>query len=832
MKDCDLHCFNNECDLLMAWRDKINEEDPDIFSGYNIYNFDMPYLYERAEELGIIDKFRMLGRINDVPSKLTIKTGKINSKFVDMPGRIPLDLFTIVKRDYNLVSYTLDYVSSNFIRGTVKKINKNIITTNCVNAIEVDNYIKIIINNGYDDDFYNDGEKFKIINITKDTIEIDKDIYLDIEKHKKYYWCLGKDDIAPKDIFRLQNESDEGRYLIAKYCLMDVLLCVELLNLLQILSKSMAMANVCSIPLSWIFTRGEGIKALSLVSKKCRERHYLIPTLYKDEDDSGYEGAVVLKPYPNIYLKEPVAVLDYTSLYPSSIISKNISHETCCTKKKWKHDEGKFNISSLGKDLMVSDIKYDKKVNGVKKGQTTIRFVQYNENDKNTKGIIPDILDDLLSARKRSRLKKKYKTIVLKNGTKLIGLVKDTDGPIEITGKTTDIVSRSEIVTIEDTYSEFEKEVLEGQQLAYKLSANSIYGQMGAKTSPIYFKGGAAATTATGREQLHIAKSYVENPQNYPQLLNNGDIIYLKNKVVYGDTDSVFVIYDCRDTDGSILVNRDALKKTIDLAVQSEKGIQKYLSKPQFLEYEKTFWPYILIAKKKYVGDKFEFDLDYCKRTAMGIVLKRRDNAPILKIIYSGIVEIIMKEQDISKAIDHTQRCFRDFINGKYSIDKLIITKKLNSFYKNPNSIAHKVLADRIADRDPGNAPQNGDRIAFIYIKNDKAVLQGDKIETPEFIRDNNLEPDYSHYIKNQLQKPISQIFALVIETLPEFPYEKDYFKVMEKKLNSSGLDEDTIRKKIKDQREKITLNTLFHDINIRLENRKNSMKEITHWFK
>ena len=47
---------------------------------------------------------------------------------------------------------------------------------------------------------------------------------------------------------------------------------------------------------------------------------------------------------------------------------------------------------------------------------------------------------------------------------------------------------------------------------------------------------------------------------------------------------------------------------------------------PQVLEYEKTFWPFILISKKRYAGDKYEFEPNGAKRTAMGIVLKRRDN--------------------------------------------------------------------------------------------------------------------------------------------------------------------------------------------------------------
>ena len=75
-------------------------------------------------------------------------------------------------------------------------------------------------------------------------------------------------------------------------------------------------------------------------------------------------------------------------------------------------------------------------------------------------------------------------------------------------------------------------------------------------------------------------------------------------------------------------------------------------------------------------------------------------------------------------------------VDEKYPIEKLIVTKSLRGYYKNPKQIAHNVLADRIGDREQGNRPLPGDRIEYAYIKNpEKKALQGDKIETPNFIR-------------------------------------------------------------------------------------------------
>ena len=83
-------------------------------------------------------------------------------------------------------------------------------------------------------------------------------------------------------------------------------------------------------------------------------------------------------------------------------------------------------------------------------------------------------------------------------------------------------------------------------------------------------------------------------------------------------------------------------------------------------------------------------------------------------------------------------------------------------------SIAHKVLADRMAERDPGNKPQSNDRIPFVYIQTKEKgakVLQGDKVEHPEYIKQNShIKPDFRYYLDHQVKVPCIQLFALVLE--------------------------------------------------------------------
>ena len=82
-----------------------------------------------------------------------------------------------------------------------------------------------------------------------------------------------------------------------------------------------------------------------------------------------------------------------------------------------------------------------------------------------------------------------------------------------------------------------------------------------------------------------------------------------------------------------------------------------FLKGPHDLEYEKTFMPFCLLSKKRYVGMLYEKDPNKCKRKEMGIVLKRRDNAPIVKDIYGGIIDILMKKQNIPDAVQFLRNC-------------------------------------------------------------------------------------------------------------------------------------------------------------------------------
>jgi hypothetical protein len=95
-------------------------------------------------------------------------------------------------------------------------------------------------------------------------------------------------------------------------------------------------------------------------------------------------------------------------------------------------------------------------------------------------------------------------------------------------------------------------------------------------------------------------------------------------------------------------------------------------------------------------------------------------------------------------------------------------------------------LADRIGERDEGNKPMINERVPYIYIKTPPGVeikLQGDRIEHPDYIKENNLVPDYKFYITNQLKKPIGQLYTLCVEQLPGYAFDPGYWIEIESEL-------------------------------------------------
>ena len=764
-----IECYDTEREVLLAWQKFIQRENPDIITGYNINGFDFNFMYKRSRELKCTNEFLKLSRNRDEicinrdwrtgqetieTNKIVLASGEYNLKYIKMTGRLVLDLYIYFRREYQLSSYKLDHTASQFICDDVKNIEhlkgedgaeKTVIYSKNLKGINPGDYINFE-EISYSTEYYKKGKKFIIKDIDLDKRSFTIDGREELNMEKKVKWGIAKDDVPPQEIFRLSNGDDKDRGIVAMYCIKDCRLVQDIIDKMDLLTGFIEMSNYCSVPMSFLLFRGQGIKLQSYVGKKCREKDTLMPTLDKSDDDSGYEGAIVLEPKTDIYLEDPVACVDYSSLYPSSMISENISHDSKVWTREYnlegeeikiwgeKDKDGNFKYDNLEGytyiDVVYDTYEYVRKTpksaaTKVRCGYKICRFAQLPEG----KSIMPSILEELLGARKAT---KRLMNKAFEDGDLFMG------------------------------------NVYEKRQLTIKVTANSLYGQCGAKTSVFYDKDVAASTTAVGRKLLIYAREVIETAyKNRIITLKNGRKIKTNAEYVYGDTDSVFFKFNLKDMDGNKIVGKEALEITIELAKEAGNLATKFLKQPHDLEYEKTFMPFILLSKKRYVGMLYEDDPDKGKIKFMGIVLKRRDNAAIVKDIYGGIIDKIVKEKSIAKGMKFCRECLQNMVDEKYPIEKLIVTKSLRGYYKNPKQIAHNVLADRIGDREQGNRPLPGDRIEYAYIKNpEKKALQGDKIETPNFIRSESIKIDYSFYITNQIMKPILQLFALALEDM------------------------------------------------------------------
>ena len=1191
-----------EQELLLKWTELIQEENPDIIIGYNIFGFDYEFMFRRSQENACEREFLMLSRKNnelcakhpyDDPNdlsiehtKLVIASGEYDLRFFKMTGRLQVDMYAYFRRDFNLASYKLDDVAGEFISDNVKKVV-------CTEHVDHGQVTELYSQNlmglhkgdfihigfvGFTSDYYKDGKKFRVLDIQTgredpdtgsnyNVIIIGGHEHVDSDKNRPIKWTMAKDDVTPQDIFRLANGSSADRAVVAKYCIQDCNLVHHLMNKIDVITGYVEMSSICSVPISFLVFRGQGIKLTSYVAKKCREKDTLMPDLEKIGNADGYEGAIVLPPKCAMYMDNPVACVDYASLYPSSMISQNYSHDSKVWSKEYnlsgeeiraygeRDKDGNFIYDNLPGfhyiDMEFDTFKYIRKsatskAEKTKVGKIVCRWAQFPENKK---GIMPSILEELLKARAFTRK-----------------LIKSTKDP-------------------------FMQNILDKRQLGYKVTANSLYGQCGSRTSTFYEKDVAAATTATGRMMITYAKRMIEevygnriyetaihglvkckaeyvygdsvanytpvyvrkdgkfdickieqlcekygngvwsrcieegkedkevcatpgletwSEQGWTKLqrvirhtlaphkkmirilthtglvdvtddhslvksdgsevspkdvkigtellhhelptlmsmsdsnitkeeaeimgfffgdgscgeydcpsgkknswaLNNASMdlinkyvnlckiaypefewIYMdtlessgvykisprsqkygaiadfvrsyrsklynekakiipneiltgsleirrafwngmydadgdkdkngyvridqknqisaayicwlasslgwktsintrqdkpdiyrvtmtkktqrKNpisikklheihyegfvydlttenhhfaagvgKIIVHNTDSVFFTFNLEDHQtGEKITGKPALEATIEIAQDVADLCTRFLKPPMELTYEKTLMPFILLSKKRYVGMLYETDANKGKLKFMGLSLKRRDSCDYLKDVYGGILKILMdtkRTNSIQVSIEYLNQCLNELVESKVPMDKLMITKALRSYYKNPATIAHRVLADRIAKRDPGNKPKPGDRMKFVHFvcetsaTSGKKPLQGEKIETPEFIVQNNLQIDYNHYITNQLMKPLQQLFGLALVQIWELQNKKAAIKTYHKEidqLQDEFPDIETFMKK-KEKYCSAKIKSLLFDKTLdKIYNTKNGIQTITSFF-
>lgn len=286
--------------------------------------------------------------------------------------------------------------------------------------------------------------------------------------------------------------------------------------------------------------------------------------------------------------------------------------------------------------------------------------------------------------------------------------------------------------------------VYNGQQLAYKISMNSIYGFTGATKGMLPCVAIASTVTMRGRQMIEETKNYVE--EHFPGA-----------KVRYGDTDSVMVEFDVQGRKG-----QDAIDYSWELGEQASEQCSKLFKAPNELELEKVYSGYFLYSKKRYAGRLYEKKGDkvvFKKIDIKGLQVVRRDSCPFVRETLKKLLTLMLESSNPRPVIELARESARELINGKVPIEKLLMSKQLASDYKVP--MPHVTVRDKMRERAPGSEPQQGDRVPFVIVKGSGRMFE--KAEDPIWVAENNVPIDYEYYFTNQFKKPIQDLLEPLI---------------------------------------------------------------------
>nr|QZX63221.1 DNA polymerase delta subunit 1 [Halisarca dujardinii] len=601
---------HEEGNLLMAWAAFVRDVDPDIITGYNIQNFDLPYLLNRARTLRL-NMFPFLGRIMANPTTMRDSTfeskayGKRVNKLISIDGRVKFDLLQILLRDTKLRSYSLNSVSFHYL-----------------------------------------GEQ--------------------------------KEDVHHSIISELQNGNDQTRRRLAVYCMKDAFLPLRLLEKLMCLINYMEMARVTGVPLSYLLTRGQQIKVVSQLLRAAREQNLLMPVVRSQAAEESYAGATVIEPERGYY-DTPIATLDFSSLYPSIMQAHNLCYTTLLRSS---------DVSKLGADEYI-------------RTPSGSYFVKKSAR----KGLLPEILEGLLSARKKAKADMKVET------------------------------------------DPFRKKVLDGRQLALKISANSVYGFTGATVGKLPCIEISESVTGFGRQMIEKSRELVEEKFT----VKNGH--KHDAKVIYGDTDSVMVRFGVA-----------TVGESIQLGQEAAAFISTHFPPPIKLEFEKVYFPYLLINKKRYAGLYYTRPDIHDKMDCKGIETVRRDNCPLVAKLIGACLQKILIERSPQGALEYAKQIISDLLCNRVDISQLVITKELTRLSNEKgNRLAHVELAQKMRKRDAGSAPSLGDRVPYVIVAGAKGAAAYTKSEDPIYVLDKNIAIDTTYYLENQLAKPLLRVFEPIL---------------------------------------------------------------------
>lgn len=743
-----------EYDMVKAIGDVINRFDPEIITGYNIFSYDYPYLDHRIK----VDFYdwpqmtRLIGR-NAVMSSKEWKSGAYGFNSINnlkMHGRISIDMLPIIRRDYKLDKYDLNFVSNYFIKKSkhdVKAEEMFIIYENLCAA------------------------KTKVCE----------------ECDVKYFADVTPEMLAalPEEVQAMYAKALKDTQRVGEYCLQDAALCIDLFEKLNVWIGLIELSSIVGVTITDLFTRGQQVRCLSQIYDLASRLNYVIDKVSIPK--MFYNGGFVFDPKPGLY--DNIVCLDFASLYPSIMMAYNVCYTTyvppeyerlipdeMCNVNEFEqeepidgrigrqghvNDEGEGVIPGVNDDPDASDDEDDDADDSAKKTITRKyrnRFVKKEVRD----GVLPQLVRELVSRRNKVReimkgLEAERKCILnvekaLKAGMDFKAALEKYQtedfprtlasglSPEKVEKKFNEdryvVFIRSLAPELEDLKAfknfwkqrlddiEIELIVLDKRQNALKVSANSIYGFLGAQNGGILpLIQGAMSVTAWGRKLIGQVNKYIEDKY--------GGVI------VYGDTDSSMA--DLHITD-SKEVNKWGKRLALEISGAPEKtledgtvvpAVKGLFPPPLKVEFEKGML-LLSIKKKKYIyymyGDNGKFKCDDSGEPIInkkGVSIARRDNCKYFREVYIKLVKVIMAKKPVSEGFQVlVDACLSLMKHSVVPRGNLTIIRELGSSYKSASYFL-KVFSEEL--KRIGKPANPGDRLEYIVVK-PPAEERGEKV--------------------------------------------------------------------------------------------------------
>lgn len=323
----------------------------------------------------------------------------------------------------------------------------------------------------------------------------------------------------------------------------------------------------------------------------------------------------------------------------------------------------------------------------------------------------------------------------------------------------------------------------DGAQLALKVSCNSVYGFCGVVNNGMFpCLPVAVATTYNGRLAISQTKSFVEQKYNAT--------------VIYGDTDSVMLTFPGVET----------VPAAFELAERVATETSAIFPDTVVLEFEKVFYPYLLIKRKTYSGLKYEDDPEAPPSLDVkGLAVVRRDNCALVRDVMKQVLNLTMRDNNPSEAFAVVQRAVTGLVEDRIPLGQLQITNSLKADDSYANDAQPQLTVVRkMRARKAFDIPRSGDRVPFVITEDARLPRVSDRAEHPRYVAEHpEVRVDTLYYLKNQLEKRLESILHL----LPVANVDR-LFVDAEAQVSARGIDTKCMSKVVKVSERKRPIDT------------------------